>query len=71
MSLETTKAPEFNLDGSDGKKHNIKDYLGKNVVLYFYPKDNTPGCTKEAISFKELLKEFSDLILICFSLKIS
>ena len=42
-SLEGKKAPEFNLDGSDGKKHSLKDYQGKTVVLFFYPKDSTPG----------------------------
>jgi peroxiredoxin Q/BCP len=43
MSLEGKKAPEFLLAGSDGKQHALKDYAGKTVVLYFYPKDSTPG----------------------------
>ncbi|MCU0858206.1 MAG: peroxiredoxin [Pontiellaceae bacterium] len=47
-------APAFVLKGSDGKEHSPADYLGKTVVLYFYPKDNTPGCTKEACAFREL-----------------
>jgi thioredoxin-dependent peroxiredoxin len=42
-SLEGEKAPPFELEGSDGKKHSLEDYRGKTVVLYFYPKDNTPG----------------------------
>ena len=42
-SLEGQKAPAFNLAGSDGKKHSLADYAGKNVVLWFYPKDDTPG----------------------------
>jgi peroxiredoxin Q/BCP len=50
-SLEGKKAPAFSLDGSDGKKHSLEDYKGKTVVLYFYPRDNTPGCTKEACGF--------------------
>jgi thioredoxin-dependent peroxiredoxin len=50
-NLEGQKAPTFNLDGSDGKKHSLSDYQGKTVVLYFYPKDDTPGCTKEAADF--------------------
>jgi peroxiredoxin Q/BCP len=40
---EGVKAPNFKLDGSDDKEHNLIDYLGKKVVLFFYPKDNTPG----------------------------
>ena len=53
-SLEGKKAPAFSLDGNDGKKHSLDDYKGKTVVLYFYPKDNTPGCTKEACGFRDL-----------------
>ena len=53
-SLEGKKAPAFNLEGSDGAMHALKDYEGKTVVLYFYPKDDTPGCTKEACAFGEL-----------------
>ncbi|HEX9879672.1 MAG TPA: peroxiredoxin [Candidatus Binatia bacterium] len=52
-SLEGQNAPAFNLDGSDGKKHALGDYKGKTVVLYFYPKDDTPGCTKEACGFRD------------------
>jgi peroxiredoxin Q/BCP len=53
-NLERKKALAFNLEGSDGKKHSLEDYKGKTVVLYFYPKDNTPGCTKEACGFRDL-----------------
>ena len=53
MSLEGQKAPAFNLAGSDGKKHSLSEYQGKKVVLYFYPKDDTPGCTKEACGFRD------------------
>jgi peroxiredoxin Q/BCP len=52
--LEGKKAPPFTLDGSDGKRHSLKEYQGKTVVLYFYPKDDTPGCTKEACGFRDL-----------------
>jgi peroxiredoxin Q/BCP len=52
-SLEGKKAPAFSLEGSDGKKHSLDDYKGKSVVLYFYPKDDTPGCTKEACGFRD------------------
>jgi peroxiredoxin Q/BCP len=53
-NLEGKKAPAFSLDGSDGKRHSLDDYKGKTVVLYFYPKDSTPGCTKEACGFRDL-----------------
>ena len=51
--LEGKKAPAFALEGNDGKIHSLADYKGKTVVLYFYPKDNTPGCTKEACGFRD------------------
>lgn len=53
-SLENKKAPAFSLQGSDGKTHTLADYAGKKVVVYFYPKDDTPGCTKEACGFRDL-----------------
>jgi len=52
------KAPAFCLPDAEGKKHCLKDYKGKYVVLYFYPKDNTPGCTLEAVDFSRFRKEF-------------
>jgi thioredoxin-dependent peroxiredoxin len=54
MNLEGKKAPAFSLEGSDGKAHGLEDYKNKTVVLYFYPKDDTPGCTKEACGFRDL-----------------
>lgn len=54
-------APEFELESANGEIVKSKDLLGTSYVLYFYPKDNTPGCTKEAIDFTTLLKDFSDL----------
>ena len=54
MNLEGKKAPAFSLEGSDGKVHGLEDYKNKTVVLYFYPKDDTPGCTKEACGFRDL-----------------
>lgn len=50
---EGTQAPEFNLLDETGQTHRLSDYLGKYVVLYFYPKDDTPGCTTEACSFRD------------------
>jgi len=64
--LELKKAPDFSLLGSDNNTHSINDFLGKNIILYFYPKDNTPGCTNEAINFrdsKEALNELNTVII--------
>lgn len=52
------KAPAFNLKDQNGKSHKLSDYEGRNVVLYFYPKDDTPGCTKEACDFRDSLPRF-------------
>ena len=52
-------APEFSLSDQDGKIHSLKDYIGKWVILYFYPKDDTPGCTKEACNFRDGTQEFA------------
>jgi peroxiredoxin Q/BCP len=60
-SLEGKKAPEFELDGSDGAIHALRDYTGKIVVIYFYPKDNTPGCTKEACGFRAVHQDLMDM----------
>jgi len=64
MLLEGKKAPGFDLAGSDGKRHTIGEYAGKTVVIYFYPKDNTPGCTKEACAFRDLHKTLHDLDVV-------
>ena len=53
MIKEGQKAPDFALPSSDGGKVSLKDLKGKTVVLYFYPKDDTPGCTKEACGFRD------------------
>ena len=58
---EGDKAPDFCLTDQDDKKVCLKDYKGKWVVLYFYPKDNTSGCTKEATGFTEMKDEFEKL----------
>lgn len=55
------KAPEFSMKTSENETVNLSDFKGKYVVLYFYPKDDTPGCTMEAIDFNELLQEFTAL----------
>ena len=64
-----TKAPDFELPDQNGKTHKLSDYLGKKVVLYFYPKDSTSGCTKQAIGFSELYDKFAqkDTVIIGIS----
>jgi peroxiredoxin Q/BCP len=52
------KAPSFTLNDQQGKTHKLADYAGKPVVLYFYPKDDTPGCTKESCDFRDNLPKF-------------
>ncbi len=53
MLTEGTKAPAFTLTNQDGKQVSLSDFSGSKVVVYFYPKDDTPGCTKEACSFRD------------------
>lgn len=54
---EGNKAPSFSLPSTEGKRVSLKDLAGKNVVLYFYPKDDTPGCTREACQFRDSLPD--------------
>ena len=56
-----TKAPDFTLPDKDGKPVSLSDFAGKRVVLYFYPKDNTPGCTRQACAFAGAYEAFRDL----------
>ena len=53
MLKENSKAPEFDLPGNDGKQHTLSDLKGKWAIVYFYPKDDTPGCTREACGFRD------------------
>ena len=55
-----TQAPDFTLPDQNGNRHSLSDYRGKKVILYFYPKDNTPGCTKQACGFAERYPKFTD-----------
>ena len=61
MIKEQTKAPDFTLPSTNGEKQKLKDLLGKYVVIYFYPKDDTPGCTIETNDFNKLLSKFEKL----------
>ena len=59
--LETgTKAPDFSLPDQDGVMHSLSRYRGKKVILYFYPRDNTPGCTKQACGFRDLYPQLTE-----------
>ena len=55
-----TKAPDFTLPDQDGTEHSLAQHRGRKVILYFYPKDSTPGCTKQACSYSERLPQFSE-----------
>lgn len=55
-----TKAPAFSLPDQNGDMHTLEEYRGKKVILYFYPKDNTPGCTRQAQAFAALYEEFKN-----------
>ena len=52
------KAPDFTLKDKDGNSVSLSDFIGKKVVVYFYPKDNTPGCTRQACAFAGAYEEF-------------
>ncbi|MGO0905306.1 thioredoxin-dependent thiol peroxidase [Clostridioides difficile] len=58
MLSRGTKAPEFTLEDKDGNKVSMSDFKGKKVVIYFYPKDNTPGCTRQACAFRNAYEGF-------------
>ena len=57
MLAEGTKAPEIVLNDKDGNEVRLSDFAGKRVVVYFYPKDNTPGCTRQACAFRDAFEE--------------
>lgn len=57
-------APDFTLPDENGVPHKLSDYAGKSVVLYFYPKDDTPGCTTEACEFRDAYKDYTDAGLV-------
>ncbi len=61
MLKENTKAPDFNLTANTGQMISLTDLKGKNVVIYFYPKDDTPGCTVQACGFRDSFKDIEKL----------
>ena len=60
MLAAGTQAPSFSLPDQNGRTHTLEEYRGQKVILYFYPKDNTPGCTKQACAFGELYPQFRE-----------
>jgi peroxiredoxin Q/BCP len=64
------KAPAFTLKDQDGKTHKLSEYAGRPVVLYFYPKDDTPGCTKETCDFRDNLPRFAKSKAAVFGISI-
>lgn len=61
MLEEGTKAPEIVLNDKDGNEVKLSDFAGKRVVVYFYPKDNTPGCTRQACAFRDSFEQYKAL----------
>ena len=62
MAIEVgKKAPAFTLEDASGERVSLADYAGKDLILYFYPRDDTPGCTKEACGFRDLSKDLAKL----------
>lgn len=69
MTLQVgEKAPDFTLHASEGGEVSLSDYLGKNIVLFFYPKDMTPGCTTEACDFRDQHAQFDELNAVIFGI---
>ena len=69
-TLYMKQAPDFSLQDQDGKTHSLADYAGKWLVLYFYPKDDTPGCTTEACNFRDerdAIAEFGNAVVVGIS----
>ena len=67
--LETgIKVPNFSLPDQNGQVHNINDYKGRWLIIYFYPKDLTPGCTTEACNFQEALPDFNSIDAVVFGI---
>jgi thioredoxin-dependent peroxiredoxin len=67
---EGTSAPDFKTVDQDGKEHKLSDYKGEWALIYFYPKDDTPGCTKEACAIRDIMPDFKKLKLRVFGVSV-
>jgi peroxiredoxin Q/BCP len=70
MLKEKVKAPLFKLPDQEGREHALKDYLGKWLLIYFYPKDDTPGCTKQACAIRDAWGDFKKTGLVVLGVSI-
>ncbi len=68
MLMKNAMAPDFTLRGDDGKTHTLSQHLGEIVVIYFYPKDDTPGCTTEACDFRDNMQRLKDLSVTVYGI---
>ncbi len=68
MTILQKQAPNFTLLDEEGKEHTLSDYKGKFILVYFYPKDDTPGCTKEACTIRDVFGDFADLNIVVFGI---
>jgi peroxiredoxin Q/BCP len=68
MLTQNETAPDFILRGDDGKTHTLSQHLGEIVVIYFYPKDDTPGCTTEACDFRDNMQRLKDLSVTVYGI---
>ena len=67
---EGEKAPEFALNDEQGVLHKLSDYKGKKIILYFYPKDNTPGCTKQACDFRDNFSKYGEKNMVILGVSV-
>ena len=70
FNMKGTKAPNFNLPDQDGEMHQLSDYAGQWLVLYFYPRDDTPGCTVEAQEFRDYLDTLNKLNSVAMGISV-
>lgn len=70
FNMKGTKAPDFKLPDQDGEMHQLSDYSGQWLVLYFYPRDDTPGCTVEAQEFRDNLNTLNELNAIVMGISV-
>jgi peroxiredoxin Q/BCP len=68
MLTHNQTAPDFKLRGDDGNTHTLRQHLGETVVVYFYPKDDTPGCTSQACDFRDSMHRLKDLSVTVYGI---